>query len=118
MNYNEIYRDKTKYLCLEIIKTLTPIPHSDAISVIRKQIIKSSTSLAANYRAVNRARSTNERYAKICIVVEEADETLFWLEILDNINIISQEKVLELLNLTEEIVKVMASYKKTLKPST
>ncbi|WP_326987694.1 four helix bundle protein [Chryseobacterium sp. MP_3.2] len=58
------------------------MPYSDKVSVIRKQIFRFSSSTAANYRAMFRARSNNEKFAKICIVLEEADETLFRLEVI------------------------------------
>ncbi len=69
---------------------------SDEIYIIGKQLLRSCTSIAANYRAVNRARSQKERYAKMCIVVEEADETLFWLELLgesDLVPLMSLERI-------------------------
>jgi len=75
---------------------------------------RSATSVAANYRAVCRARSERERYAKMCIVVEEADETAFWLELIEELEIIPIAKVNEFKNETEEILKVMSSYKKKL----
>lgn len=64
--------------------------YSDKVSVIRKQIFRSAGSVAANYRAMCRARSDKEKYAKICIVVEEADETVFWLEVIQEVNIASK----------------------------
>ena len=80
MDFNQIFRERTKRFSIEIIKNVSELPYSDAISIIRKQIIRSSTSVASNYRAVCRARSEKEKFAKICIVVEEIDETQFWLE--------------------------------------
>ena len=61
-----------------------------------------------------RARSDKEKYAKICIVVEEADGTLFWLEVIKEINMISQEILIELKKEADEILKVTAAYKKKL----
>jgi four helix bundle protein len=90
------------------------VEFSDEVSVIRKQIIRSGTSVAANYRAVCRARSERERYAKMCIVVEETDETAFWLELIEDLEILPIAKVGEFKSETEEILKVMSSYKKKL----
>lgn len=88
-NYNQIFVQKTKALAVRLINELSEIPYSDKVSVIRKQIFRSSTSVASNYRAMCRARSKKKkRYAKICIVVEEADETLFWLEIIEEIKML------------------------------
>ena len=84
---------------------------NDEIRIIGKQLIRSSTSVGANYRAVCRARSDRERYAKLCIVVEEADETQFWLEILVESDLIKIEEVLNIRQEVEEIVKVMTIYK-------
>jgi len=114
MEYNDIFRGRTKKLTLEIVREMAKVKFSDEVSVIRKQIIRSATSVAANYRAVCRARSERERYAKMCIVVEEADETTFWLELIEELEIIPIAKVNEFKNETEEILKVMSSYKKKL----
>jgi four helix bundle protein len=114
MEYNDIFRERTKKLALEIVREMAKVKFSDEVSVIRKQIIRSATSVAANYRAVCRARSERERYAKMCIVVEEADETAFWLELIEELEIIPIAKVNEFKNETEEILKVMSSYKKKL----
>ncbi len=111
MNFNQLFRDRTKNFSIAIIKSLSPLPYSDDLSVIRKQIIRSSTSVAANYRAVSRARSEKEKFAKICIVVEEIDETQFWLELIEELKYLNQENILDLKNECNELVKVMTSYK-------
>ena len=114
LDYNQIFRDRTKKLCVSIIRTLSVLPYSEDLSVIRKQIYRSSTSIAANYRAVGRARSEKEKFAKLCIVVEEADETQFWLEITEELCYLPSEKLNYLKIECDEIVKVMTSYKKKL----
>ena len=111
MDYNQIFRDRTKRFAVEIIKSLSDIPYSDAVSIIRKQIIRSATSVSSNYRAVCRARSDNEKYAKICIVVEEIDETQHWLEIIEELHYIEQNKLKPLKSECDELVKVMTTYK-------
>lgn len=115
-DFNEQFRNRTKVNSVKIIKIVSKIKYSDESSVIKKQIVKCATSVAANYRAVCRARSENEKFAKLCIVVEEADETLFWLEILVECEIISQETINEVYNEGFEILKVMSSYKDKLNP--
>ncbi len=114
MDYNEIFRDRTKRFAIAIVKQMSKLKYSDEVSVIRKQLFRSVTSVAANYRAVKRARSNKERYAKICIVLEEADETLFWLEIIQELNILPRSAIIDLLVEAEEILKIMATYKKKL----
>lgn len=111
MEYNQIFRDRTKSFAICIIKALSSLPYSDDISVIRKQVIRSATSVAANYRDVCRSRSDKEKFAKICIVVEEIDETQFWLEIIEEMQYLSHEKILDLKTECEELVKVMTKYK-------
>lgn len=111
MDFNQIFRERTKKFSIAIIRALSVLPYSDDVSIIRKQVIRSSTSVAANYRAVSRARSEKEKFAKICIVVEEIDETQLWLEIIEELEYISPEKILHLKSECEELVKVMTRYK-------
>ena len=111
-DYNQLFRERTKKLCVAIIKSLSVLPYSDDLSVIRKQIYRSSTSVAANYRAVGRARSQKEKFTKLCIVVEEADETQFWLEIIQELEYLDSITLESLKIECEEILKVMSSYKK------
>ena len=115
-DFNELFRARTKKLALNIIAIVSELKYSDALSIIRKQLIRSVTSVAANYRAVCRARSEKEKYAKLCIVVEEADETLFWIEMLIDGGFITEEKLSAFRNESEEILKVMSSYRSKLKP--
>ena len=76
--------------------------------------LMSVTSVAANYRAACRARSKKEFHSKICIVVEEADETLFWLELISELNLLDNIDVLnQLMNETEQVLKVVAKAKNT-----
>ena len=114
--FNELFRARTKKSALSIIAIVSDLKYSDALSVIIKQLIRSVTSVAANYRAVCRARSEKEKYAKLCSVVEEADETLFWIEMLIDGGFITEEKLSALRNESEEILKVMSSYRSKLKP--
>jgi four helix bundle protein len=111
LTWNEQFRDRTKKLSIAIIKAYGSWKKNEEIYIIGKQLLRSSTSVAANYRAVCRARSDNERYAKICIVVEEADETQFWLEILVESDLIKKETIATIIRETDEIVKVMTTYK-------
>jgi len=109
-----IFRQRTKALSLEIIRIVSGLKYSDALNVICKQLFKSVTSVAANFRAVCRSRSDKERYSKLCIVVEEADETLFWIEMLIDGGFIAVAKIEICKKEAEEILKVMAAFKKKL----
>lgn len=114
-DYNAIFASKTKQLAIIIIKELSKLPYNEAFSVIRKQIFRSSTSMAANYRAMCRARSKAERFSKISIVIEETDETLFWIEMLEELEYAQKEILTDIKIKTEEILKVTSSYRKMLK---
>ena len=114
-NYNQIFAKRIKNLSVDIINQLSELAYSEKVSVIRKQIFRSSSSSAANYRAMCRARSLKERYSKICIVVEEADETLFWIEFMQDLKMFSESNLKNWFTEAEEIVKATSSYKKYLK---
>lgn len=80
-----------------------------ASSVVTYQLVKSATSTGANYRAACRARSKAEFFSKICIVVEEADETEYWLEIINDANLSDKKEELARLAMeANEITKIMA----------
>jgi len=112
--FNKLFRVRTKKLAISIMKFYAGLMKKDEIRIIGKQLIRSATSVAANFRAVCIARSLKERYSKLCIVVEEADEVLFWLELLEEshlrINVPDNIKKEAL-----EVSKVMATCRKGLK---
>ena len=81
MTTNEL-KLRTKNFSLMIIDLVEKLPNSISVRVVANQIVKSGTSVGANYRAVCRARSDREFISKMNIVIEEADETLFWIEII------------------------------------
>ncbi|MEO0731384.1 MAG: four helix bundle protein [Bacteroidota bacterium] len=103
---------KTKQAALTVINLMEKTKSSPGINVVRYQLIKSATSTAANYRAACRARSKREFYAKICIVVEEADETQFWLEVLRDSDLrVDKERINEQYEEWTEIVRIVTSAK-------
>ena len=104
--FNELFRSRTKKFAIAILKFLETIPFNSATKVVTFQLGKSGTSVGANFRAFCRSRSKNERFAKICIVVEEADETLFWLEVCDETGYGSKEDLPSLQQESLEILKV------------
>lgn len=110
----EKLRNRTKSFAVEIIKFCDELKFSKATSVVTYQIIKSATSTGANYRAACRARSKAEFYSKICIVVEEADETEYWLEIINDAELSNNKiKLQELKDEIKQILKIMAKAKST-----
>ncbi|MCX6249884.1 MAG: four helix bundle protein [Bacteroidetes bacterium] len=79
------------------------------------QLSRSASSVAANYRSATRGRSDAEYFSKICIVVEEADETLFWLEYLIEINVINKNENLVLLDEVNQLVRLFSTIKRKMK---
>ncbi len=108
------FKSRTKKLAVDVIKMLDDIERRKSSNTITYQLIRSVTSVAANYRAACRARSKREFHSKICIVVEEADETLFWLELLNDLNFLANKEDLnELIDETKQVLKVVAKAKNT-----
>lgn len=104
--FNENFRRRTKKFAVDVITLLSTLQSHKAMRVIDFQLTKSATSTAANYRAACRARSKAEFHAKMCIVVEEADESQFWLEMIEDLKIDNSEELKRLQNEGLEIIKV------------
>ena len=79
----ELLKRRTKQFAVSALQLCAGLPRSASVRVIANQLLRSATSVAANYRATCRARSPKEFIAKLGIVIEECDESLFWLELLD-----------------------------------
>lgn len=114
MNRNEP-RDRTKKFAYRIIRLYRTLPNTAEAQIIGKQVLRSATSVAANYRAANRARSRSEFIAKLGIVVEEADETLFWLECISDNAIVNANLMAPLIKEADELVAIFAAARKTCK---
>jgi len=108
-------KDRTKLFALRIIKMSDALPKTRAANVITNQILRSATSLAANYRAVGRARSKAEFLSKLGIVVEEADETVFWLEMLADSGIVQASRMREVLDEANQLMKIFSASRRTAK---
>ena len=115
MTNQEILKDRTKRFAIRIVKLFRALPKNDEARIIGKQVMRSGTSIAANNRAVCRARSNAEFISKIGTVVEEADETVFWLELLVETEIISIQKMESLINEANELLAVFAASQITAK---
>jgi four helix bundle protein len=105
--------ERTKQFALRIFKLVGALPQTIQGRAVAAQLIRSGTSVAANYRAACRARSKPEFVAKLGVVEEEADESAFWLELIIETELLSARKVEPLLAEAGEIVAMMASSKKT-----
>jgi four helix bundle protein len=115
--FGEQFKKRTKEFALRIIKLFQALPKTDEARILGKQLVRAATSVAANYRAACRARSQAEFFAKICIVVEEADETLFWLELLEESAIFPAERLQGLQQEANELVAITVTIKTKSKPS-
>lgn len=108
-------RDRTKRFALRVLKLCDSLPKTDAARTIRRQLLRSGTSVAANYRAVGRARSQAEFVARMGVVVEEADESVFWLELLVDGGIVPKMRLDDLLAEANELVSIFVASQKTAK---
>lgn len=108
MTTNEL-KLRTKKFSLAIIDLVEKLPNSIAGKTISNQIIRSGTSVGANYRAVCRARSDREFISKLNIVLEEADETMFWLEIIIERKWIDESEILSLYDEGNQLTAIFVS---------
>lgn len=106
-------KKRTKQFALRIIQLVGALPKTTAGPAIGNQLIRSGTSVGANYRAACRARSKAEFIAKLGIVVEEADESAFWLELIIEGNQMKEEKAGALLEEANELTAIFVSSRKT-----
>ncbi|MCU0352771.1 MAG: four helix bundle protein [Cytophagales bacterium] len=108
----EELKSRTKNFSLRAIKVFQALPATDEARIMGKQFLRSATSAAANYRAVCRSRSKAEYFSKMSIVVEEMDESLFWLEIIEESGLLPPERLKILKNEATELVKIFATARK------
>ena len=111
----EQLRDRTKTFALRIIRLFRSLPRSGEAQVIGKQLLRSGTSVGANYRAACRSRSRAEFVARLGIVVEEADETCYWLELLIEAAIVKAEKLDDLLKEARELTAIFTASTTTIR---
>ena len=104
---------RTKSFALRVIRMFRSLPKTEESRIPGKQVLRSGTSVAANYRAVCRARSKAEFTAKLGVVVEEADETVFWLELLVESGIVPEEKIHSLMSEADELLAIFAASRHT-----
>jgi len=106
---------RTKRFAVSVIKLVESFPKTTPSFIISKQLIRSSTSVAANYRAALRAQSHAHFISKISIVEEEADESLFWLELSVEVDLISSEKANSIIKEANELTAIFTASRKTAK---
>ena len=115
MGSNQDLRDRTKRFALRILRLFRELPALEEARIFGRQLLRSGTSVGANYRAACRARSKAEFIAKLGIVLEESDETVFWLEVLLESGIVSREKLVPLVNEANELTAIFVSCLRTSK---
>ena len=108
-------KERTKQFAIRIIRMLRALPGTDEARVISRQLLRAATSVAANYRAVCRARSTADFIAKMGLVVEESDETVFWLELLADAGIVQKARLEQLECEANELLAIFAASQRTVK---
>ena len=104
-----IMNDRTKKLGISVIKATKKFPNADEFYIIRKQIIRCSTSVGANYRASNRAKSNADIVNKRKIVEEECDETMYWLEVLVELEPRLREDIVPIWKEANEVLSIIVA---------
>lgn len=112
MNSDEL-KKRTKKFALDIIRLVESFPKTKTGDIIGRQLLKSSTSVGANYRSACRAKSKADFISKISIVEEEADESLYWLELVVESKLINETRVKELIQEADELTAIFTSSRRS-----
>jgi four helix bundle protein len=108
-------KQRTKEFAIRVVRLFRSLPHSPDAQTLGKQLLRSGTSVAANYRAVCRARSKAEFVSKMSVVIEEADESVFWLELFGETGVVSAGRTKDLLKEANELVAIFGASLRTAK---
>ena len=109
----EELKNRTKQFALMIIKLVDDLPNTKSGNTIGNQIIRAGTSVAANYRSACRSRSNADFISRITIVEEESDESLFWLELIQESNLLKKERLFSLMKEADELTAIFTASGKT-----
>src|SRR5688500_4090638 len=109
------FKHRTKQIALRVIRLVSSLPRTAVGDVIGRQLLRSGTSIGANYRAACRGKSRADVAHKLAIVEEEADESLYWLELLTDAGLITERKIANLRNDIGEIVAMTVTSIKTIR---
>lgn len=110
-------QDRTKRFALRVMKLVNALPNTIAGREIGRQLLRAGTSVSANYRAARRGRSKREFVAKMGVVVEEADESVHWLELVMDGELIPRDRVSGLHDEATQLVRIFAKTKRTARQS-
>jgi len=111
----DLLKDRTKRFALQVIRLCRTLPRSQEAGIISRQLLRSSTSVGANYRAVCRTHSTADFVSKLGIVLAEADETLFWIELLVESGAACPEQTASVHKEANELVAIFVASLRTAK---
>ena len=111
----QLFKQRTKKLALRVIDLIEDLPKTRTADVIGRQLLRSGTSVGANYRSACRGKSTADVLSKLAVVEEEADETAYWLELLIEGTVVAQTQIADLLKETNEILAMTVASIKTLR---
>lgn len=114
----ESLKKRTKIFSLRIIKLVEALPNSRTAKVIGNQLLRSGTSVGANYRAACRGRSKRDFISKVGIALEEAGETLYWIELLLEAEIFPEDRLSPLMQEANELIAILTASIKTARRST
>ena len=106
---------RTKRLAVEVVRMFGRLPKTDEARVMGRPLLRAGTSVAANYRAACRAKSQADFIHKIGTVVEEADETLFWLELMESASVCSAASIKPLQLEADELLRIFSTSRNTAK---
>lgn len=106
---------RTKKFAVDIIKFISDLPNNRAVNVLVNQLLRSSTSIGANYRAACKGKSTADFINKIVIVEEEADESIYWLELMEGSGLVQNDKLTLLKKEARELTAIFTAIGKTAK---
>ena len=108
-------KSRTKKFAVDIIKLIEALPSSRSLNVLCNQILRSSSSVGANYRSACKGKSTADFINKITIVEEEADESLYWLELMEEAGLVDPDKLFSLKKEANELTAIFTAIGKTAK---
>jgi len=111
----EQLQKRTKDFAVRIVHLFRSLPNAQEAQVIGKQLLRCGTSVGANYRAACHSRSRAEFIAKIGVVSEEADESIFWIELISDLGILKKERLEEILKEARELTAIFAASRQTAK---
>jgi len=106
-------RQRTRAFALRVIRLVEALPKTRTAEVIGKQLLRAGTSVGANYRAACRAKSTRDFIYKMALVEEEADESLYWMELLVEAGLVKIERLQSLMVEADELIAITVSSIKT-----